>query len=84
MTLVKYTSRQLLAKIPDSGTFTAEDIDTTDVLPRREALGGAITTLAREKLIRKCGSNPVRYMAGARRNVWELTDLGRYHKARGR
>lgn len=84
MTLVKYTTRQLLAKIPANKPFIAKDIDATGILENASAVGSAFTIMAHEKLIRKCRTEPIRMGSGARRNVWELTDLGRYHKQRGR
>ncbi len=84
MTLIRYTSRQLLAKLPNTGPFMVIDLDLSDIIPDPHAIGPAITTLAAEKLIHRCGDNPVVYKGRAMRRVWELTDLGRYHKQRGR
>jgi len=80
MTMIKHKSKMLLAKIPAQGTFTAVDIDTTGILERPEALGSALRAMANDKLIKRCGSQPIKYLTGGRRAVYEITDLGRRHK----
>ena len=79
---IDYRSKQMLQKMPESEPFMAVDIDPGKIV-KPNGMGGQMKRMAASGLIAVCPDAPVRYKSGGRRNVWILTDLGRYYRAGG-